>query len=84
MRNRLVEEHNIPLTLVYRDSDAGFVFSLKKTDLDDAGGELPRGFVDATPQKGRWVFSSIELVSSLLCLVYMVVMGVDRKRGMRG
>ncbi|TBU46298.1 muts domain V-domain-containing protein [Dichomitus squalens] len=61
LRNRLVEEHNIPLTLSYRDSDAGFVFSLKKTDLDDAGGELPRGFVDATPQKGRWVFSSIEL-----------------------
>ena len=64
LRNRLVEEHNLPFTLVYRDSDAGFVFSIKKADLDEAGGELPRGFIDATPQKGRWVFSSIELVSN--------------------
>ncbi len=64
LRNRLAEEHNLPFTLVYRDSDAGFVFSIKKTDLDDAGGGLPRGFIDAIAQKGRWVFSSIELVSS--------------------
>ncbi|KAM5542142.1 hypothetical protein V8D89_004015 [Ganoderma adspersum] len=61
LRNRLVEEHGLPFTLVYRDSDAGFIFSIKKADLDDAGGELPRGFIDATAQKGRWVFSSIEL-----------------------
>ncbi|PIL30772.1 hypothetical protein GSI_06940 [Ganoderma sinense ZZ0214-1] len=61
LRNRLVEEHNLPFALVYRDSDAGFIFSIKKADLDDAGGELPRGFIDATAQKGRWVFSSIEL-----------------------
>ncbi|KAI1790487.1 muts domain V-domain-containing protein, partial [Ganoderma leucocontextum] len=61
LRNRLAEEHNLPFTIVYRDSDAGFVFSIKKTDLDDGGGELPRGFIDATAQKGRWVFSSIEL-----------------------
>nr|VWO97153.1 YL1_C domain-containing protein [Ganoderma boninense] len=61
LRNRLVEEHNLPFTLVYRDSDAGFIFSIKKADLDEAGGELPRGFIDATAQKGRWVFSSIEL-----------------------
>ncbi|KAI0717509.1 muts domain V-domain-containing protein [Cerioporus squamosus] len=61
LRNRLSEEHNLPFTLVYRDSDAGFVFALKKSDLEDAGGELPRGFVDVTAQKGRWVFSSVEL-----------------------
>ncbi len=62
LRNRLAEEHNLPFTLVYRDSDAGFIFAVKKTDLEDAGGELPRGFVDVTAQKGRWVFSSVELV----------------------
>ncbi|RDX51557.1 hypothetical protein OH76DRAFT_1378852 [Lentinus brumalis] len=61
LRNRLAEEHNLPFTLVYRDSDAGFIFAVKKTDLEDAGGELPRGFVDVTAQKGRWVFSSVEL-----------------------
>ncbi|KAI0369881.1 hypothetical protein BV20DRAFT_1036163 [Pilatotrama ljubarskyi] len=61
LRARLSEEHDLPLTLVYRDADAGFVFALKKTDLEDAGGELPRGFVDVTAQKGRIIFSSIEL-----------------------
>ena len=68
LRNRLVEEHNLPFTLVYRDSDAGFIFSIKKADLDDTGGELPRGFIDATAQKGRWVFSSIELVSGIVSI----------------
>ncbi|OSD05707.1 hypothetical protein PYCCODRAFT_1384678 [Trametes coccinea BRFM310] len=61
LRNRLSEELDLPLTLVYRDADAGFVFALKKSDLEDAGGELPRGFIDVTAQKGRMVFSSIEL-----------------------
>ncbi|KAI9065774.1 hypothetical protein FKP32DRAFT_1665232 [Trametes sanguinea] len=61
LRNRLSEECDLPLTLVYRDTDAGFVFALKKSDLEDAGGELPRGFIDVTAQKGRLVFSSIEL-----------------------
>ncbi|CDO71736.1 hypothetical protein BN946_scf184920.g20 [Trametes cinnabarina] len=61
LRNRLAEEFDLPLSLVYRDSDAGFVFALKKSDLEDAGGELPRGFIDITAQKGRLVFSSIEL-----------------------
>ncbi|KAI0761165.1 muts domain V-domain-containing protein [Trametes elegans] len=61
LRSRLSEEHDLPLMLVYRDSDAGFVFALKKADLEDAGGELPRGFIDVTGQKGRLVFSSIEL-----------------------
>ncbi len=64
LRNRLVQEHSLPFTLVYRDSDAGFVFALKKTELEEAGGELPRGFVDVTAQKGRWMFSSLELVSN--------------------
>ena len=57
-----MDEHDLPIVLVYRDGDAGFVFALKKADLEEAGGQLPSGFVDVTAQKGRWVFSSIELV----------------------
>ncbi|RPD59471.1 hypothetical protein L227DRAFT_549255 [Lentinus tigrinus ALCF2SS1-6] len=75
LRNRLTEEHNIPFTLVYRDSDAGFVFAVKKADLDEVGGELPRGFVDVTAQKGRWVFSSVELAS--------LTLGIQKKRNAR-
>lgn len=56
----LSEQHDLPLSLVYQD--AGFVFALKKSDLE---GELPRGFVNVTMQKGRWLFSSVELVSYL-------------------
>ncbi|KAI0641090.1 muts domain V-domain-containing protein [Trametes meyenii] len=61
LRHRLTQEHELPFALVYRDADAGFIFALKKTDLNDAGGELPHGFIDVTAQKGRLVFSSIEL-----------------------
>ena len=52
------EEHSLPLTLVYKES--GFVFALKKVDLD---GELPKGFLNVTLNKGRWMFTSMELVS---------------------
>ena len=68
LRNRLVEEHSLQFTLVYRDGDGGFVFALKKSDLEDCGGQIPTGFVDVTAQKGRWVFSSLELVSQLIFL----------------
>ncbi|KAH9939032.1 muts domain V-domain-containing protein [Epithele typhae] len=61
LRNRLVDEHGLPITLVYRDGDGGFVLALKKSDLENDGGQMPTGFVDMTAQKGRWVFSSIEL-----------------------
>ena len=54
----LSRQHELPLTLVYQDT--GFVFHLKKTDLE---GELPRGFVDVVARRGKWVFSSMELVS---------------------
>lgn len=83
MRNRLAEEHNLPFTLVYRDSDAGFIFSIKKVDLDEVGGELPRGFIDAMAQKGRWVFSCIELVSRIISM-YSVKksLNVNRKKEM--
>lgn len=50
------------MTLVYQEN-GGFVFTMKKADLEEqADGELPRGFVNAVMQKGRWVFSSMELV----------------------
>ncbi|CAA7267689.1 unnamed protein product [Cyclocybe aegerita] len=52
----LSEEHDLPLTLVYQET--GFVFALKKKDL---AGELPKGFVNASMKKGRWMFSSMEL-----------------------
>lgn len=55
----MTEQHELPLSLLYQDS--GFVFTLKKTDLE---GELPRGFINVTMQKGKWLFSSMELVSS--------------------
>lgn len=37
------------------------MFAVKKAELSGEG-ELPRGFVNVTAQKGRWVFSSLELV----------------------
>jgi hypothetical protein len=46
------------MTLVYQD--CGFVFAVKKADLED---ELPSGFINVSVQKGRYLFSSIELVS---------------------
>ncbi|KAI0656744.1 muts domain V-domain-containing protein [Cubamyces menziesii] len=61
LRSRLAEEHDLPLSLVYRDTDAGFVFIVKKAELDDIGGQLPSGFIDVVAQKGRLVFSSLEL-----------------------
>ncbi|KIO01684.1 hypothetical protein M404DRAFT_16192 [Pisolithus tinctorius Marx 270] len=52
----LSEKHGLPLTLVYQEN--GFVFTLKKDELE---GELPKGFINITSQKGRWLFSSMEL-----------------------
>ncbi|KAJ3808136.1 muts domain V-domain-containing protein [Lentinula aff. lateritia] len=54
--NALTQAHELPLTLAYQES--GFVFSLKKTDLE---GELPKGFINVTLKKGKWQFSSMEL-----------------------
>lgn len=39
------------------------MFTLKKSELEDGGGELPKGFVNVTVQKGRWLFSCLDLVS---------------------
>ncbi|EIW86225.1 hypothetical protein CONPUDRAFT_45677 [Coniophora puteana RWD-64-598 SS2] len=52
----LCEKHGLPLFLVYQES--GYVFSSKKEDLE---GELPPGFINVTMQKGRWLFSSLDL-----------------------
>ncbi|KAJ3551161.1 hypothetical protein NM688_g4876 [Phlebia brevispora] len=54
----LSAEHGLPLTLVYQDGAGGFVFSVKKSDVQD---ELPRGFLNVSQRKGKWVFGSLEL-----------------------
>ncbi|KAF9221300.1 hypothetical protein BS17DRAFT_845606 [Gyrodon lividus] len=56
LNTALSEKHGLPLTLVYQES--GFIFALKKDDLE---GELPKGFVNVSARKGRWLFSSMEL-----------------------
>ncbi|ESK84664.1 hypothetical protein Moror_13284 [Moniliophthora roreri MCA 2997] len=56
LANSLSDAHMLPLTLVYQET--GFVFSLKKTELD---GELPRGFINVALKRGKWQFSSMEL-----------------------
>ncbi|KAG6874127.1 hypothetical protein C0995_005543 [Termitomyces sp. Mi166 len=56
LNRTLSEEHELPLTLVYQET--GFVFSLKKTDLE---GELPPGFINVSVKKGKWVFTSMDL-----------------------
>ncbi|KAF8555921.1 hypothetical protein OG21DRAFT_1460258, partial [Imleria badia] len=56
LTNALSEKHGLPITLVYQES--GFVFALKKDELE---GELPKGFLNVSAQKGRWIFSSMEL-----------------------
>ena len=57
LNRMLTEEYGLPFMMVYQDT--GFVFALKKTDLE---GELPKGFVNVILKKGRWIFSSLELV----------------------
>jgi DNA mismatch repair protein MSH4 len=51
------EEHDLPLQLIYQES--GYVYALKKNDLE---GELPRGSINITVQKGKWIFSTLEMV----------------------
>ncbi|THV01237.1 hypothetical protein K435DRAFT_750386 [Dendrothele bispora CBS 962.96] len=57
LNSTLSELHDLPLKLVYLET--GFVFSLKKADLEDQ--ELPKGFINAILKKGTWQFSSLEL-----------------------
>ena len=57
LNHTLSDKHNLPFMMVYQSTE--FVFALKKTDLE---GELPKEFVNAVLKKGRWIFSSMELV----------------------
>ncbi|KAG0703501.1 muts domain V-domain-containing protein [Suillus ampliporus] len=56
LSSALSEQHSLPLTLVHQES--GFVFAIKKDELED---ELPKGFINVSAQKGRWLFSSMDL-----------------------
>ncbi|KAF7373569.1 MutS 4 [Mycena sanguinolenta] len=56
LNRTLSETHGLPLSLIYQET--GFVFTLRKTDLE---GELPRGFINATLKKGKWTFTSMDL-----------------------
>jgi DNA mismatch repair protein MSH4 len=57
LNRTLSDEHGLPLNLIYQNT--GFVFGLKKNYLD---GELPKGFLNVELKKGRWTFSSMDLV----------------------
>jgi len=52
------------MALIYQNS--GFVFMVKKNDID---GRLPQGFINVVIQKGRWLFSSLELASHFITVI---------------
>jgi len=60
LNSTLGEEHSLPLSLIYQEK--GFIFAVKKDELE---GELPKGFINVTAQRGRWLFSSMDLVRFL-------------------
>jgi DNA mismatch repair protein MSH4 len=57
LNTKLSELHTLPLALVYQES--GFVFALRKNELE---GALPSGFINPSLKKGKWQFSSMDLV----------------------
>lgn len=57
LNRNLSEKHNLPLVLVHQGGN--FIFALKKNDVS---GDLPDGFLNAVFKKGKWMFSSMELV----------------------
>lgn len=60
----LCDQHELSIQLVHQEG--GFVFALKKTDFEESGKpELPKGFVNVSSKKGKWVFETMELVSNL-------------------
>ena len=75
LNTALSEKHGLPITLVYQES--GFVFALKKDDLE---GELPKGFLNVSAQKGRWTFSSLELVCKSLPCFEAYTLGIFQKK----
>jgi DNA mismatch repair protein MSH4 len=66
----LSTKHDLPFQLVYQNGARGFVFTLKKSELDEGKG-LPPGFINVTNQKGRLTFSTLELVSLLSCIEHV-------------
>ena len=61
LNKSLSDLHGLPLQLLYRDE--GFLFSLKKTDLEEIGSTgLPSGFINVNLKKGKFTFESIDLV----------------------
>lgn len=74
LNRTLCDEHQLPFQLIYQEQ--GFVFSLKKSELEHAGmAELPKGFINVTSRKGKWYFESMDLVSCsqdgcLVCDIY--------------
>ena len=75
----LSEAHGLPLALVYHD--VGFVFQLKKIEVED---ELPTEFINVTQKKGRVVFSTLDLVSpSLITRDFAVPMLITIPRSRR-
>jgi DNA mismatch repair protein MSH4 len=60
LHGNLSEKHDLPIQLVCQES--GFLFSIRKGDLIE--GKLPWGFTNLSMQRGRWLFTSMELVSN--------------------
>jgi hypothetical protein len=59
LHRSLNEKHDIDIQLVYQES--GFHFAVKKGDLVE--GRLPWGFINPSMQRGKWSFTTMELVS---------------------
>jgi DNA mismatch repair protein MSH4 len=57
LADALREEHGFPLQSVYQDN--GFVFCVKKADLE---GVLPSRFINIVSKGAKFFFSSVELV----------------------
>ncbi|KAI0005291.1 muts domain V-domain-containing protein [Russula compacta] len=57
LHRSLTEKHDLPIQLVYQGS--GFLFAIRKGDLVE--GQLPWGFTNLSMQRGRWLFTSMEL-----------------------
>ena len=67
LSRELSQQYELPLQLVYQEH--GFVFSLRKSDLEEAGmTQLPKGFINASSRKGKWFFECLDLVHIRLIL----------------
>ena len=80
----LCDQQELSIQLVYQEN--GFVFTLKKSDLEETGKiELPKGFVNVTSKKGKWVFETMELVScsKRLKTAHSVRVELQKKRNAR-